>query len=625
MEKINKIVSLDKCRSHRTGLLPFVVFNGDDTINFVSENDSNGNYGGFVCDFKREIEYSDGVKEIYEVKYLDIMRYYNMIQDILSDVIYVSGVTVNNEKRFYPVDNLIISKDCGGEKNTPKSKYEYIPLDITNFNFETVYYTNDECEIGEYVLIDDFSSFSEAVDWWSNITDKFNFDFFKKGIWGLCRTVEENFLGLIEIDKNFDSNVPNFVYYTNKNEILNKYGSISDGERESFGDYLTNKIKDLNYIDSNTLFPYEGYSFKVPTIDIPIFLEDNTVSEKIYTPYMYSVSADGSFYVYTDECVDKSSFKQFTDNDLWVESKLSSLKSKEAYQVSSGLWGCFEEFSNDNIGLKTNFVKYTFNKDAYPDTSGFTANVISGRVEIDSYKCADGEPVKLYTNKEGEIQEYKNITILDCVKNFISIGNVDEKGSYVFNVKYDNSFDNPMGPPYKVGEIFNIITYEDGSKTCDVVSSITYNDSTVVISYVLGAELGADGVNTENKGIHYEETLSCVKRVDDVLLEGDMVSKLYYYDIDYDTNAKYLYNDTLKTGHYVRMAKITGMEVNNIKEYNYPCITTEGIDSLYNEPKYSVDIVYNRGAGAAWENHFKLSECNTLEDLENYGNNYFNI
>ena len=37
-----------------------------------------------------------------------------------------------------------------------------------------------------------------------------------------------------------------------------------------------------------------------------------------------------------------------------------------------------------------------------------------------------------------------------------------------------------------------------------------------------------------------------------------------------------------------------------------------------------VDIHTEENA-AAWEKHFKLSECNTLEDLENYGNNFFNI
>ena len=54
-------------------------------------------------------------------------------------------------------------------------------------------------------------------------------------------------------------------------------------------------------------------------------------------------------------------------------------------------------------------------------------------------------------------------------------------------------------------------------------------------------------------------------------------------------------------------------------------ITKHNTDALQEEPKYNINLNFNRGASVAWENHFKLSECNTMEDLENYGNNYFNL
>ena len=41
--------------------------------------------------------------------------------------------------------------------------------------------------------------------------------------------------------------------------------------------------------------------------------------------------------------------------------------------------------------------------------------------------------------------------------------------------------------------------------------------------------------------------------------------------------------------------------------------------------KISVDITVERGASAAFESFYKLSECNTMEDVENYGNDYFNL
>ena len=54
-------------------------------------------------------------------------------------------------------------------------------------------------------------------------------------------------------------------------------------------------------------------------------------------------------------------------------------------------------------------------------------------------------------------------------------------------------------------------------------------------------------------------------------------------------------------------------------------ITKDGSEGLQEEPKYNLNLLYNRGSAAAYESHFKLSECNTMEDLENYGNNFFNL
>ena len=74
---------------------------------------------------------------------------------------------------------------------------------------------------------------------------------------------------------------------------------------------------------------------------------------------------------------------------------------------------------------------------------------------------------------------------------------------------------------------------------------------------------------------------------------------------------------------------ITGMEIGSpwkpetsLRAYLY---TDDSFDNLIEYPNIGVDITFNRGNAAAWESHFKLSECNTFEDLQNYGNNYFNL
>jgi hypothetical protein len=41
--------------------------------------------------------------------------------------------------------------------------------------------------------------------------------------------------------------------------------------------------------------------------------------------------------------------------------------------------------------------------------------------------------------------------------------------------------------------------------------------------------------------------------------------------------------------------------------------------------KMDIDVEIDRGNAAAFERHLKLSECNSFEDLYNYGNNYYNL
>ena len=56
-----------------------------------------------------------------------------------------------------------------------------------------------------------------------------------------------------------------------------------------------------------------------------------------------------------------------------------------------------------------------------------------------------------------------------------------------------------------------------------------------------------------------------------------------------------------------------------------PIYKEESLMRISEDVSTKVDFSINRGSASAFELHYKLSECNTLEDLENYGNNFFNI
>jgi hypothetical protein len=248
--------------------------------------------------------------------------------------------------------------------------------------------------------------------------------------------------------------------------------------------------------------------------------------------------------------------------------------------------------------------------------------------------CADGEFVEPNDNTK-----YRNVTIVSCIDNMISLKTCGD--TYYIMSRFDNGNINPknvMGKgeihalevPYKVDYPLNVVAYDDGTLAMDIVTEIdesNIENGYVTVRYAKGVTVGAD---KNTSGIHYEETLMCKKNISEVVsIDGVYLAELYYDKFLID-EAKVLVDSTeYRLSRTASLAHITGMEVGtqwtNNGAVEALLITKEGLEGLYNEPKYKVDMLYNRGNAAAWESHFKLSECNTMEDLENYGNNFFNL
>lgn len=56
-----------------------------------------------------------------------------------------------------------------------------------------------------------------------------------------------------------------------------------------------------------------------------------------------------------------------------------------------------------------------------------------------------------------------------------------------------------------------------------------------------------------------------------------------------------------------------------------PIYKEEALNGIKADINVKINFSVDRGTVASREMHYKLSECNTLEDMENYGNNYFNL
>ena len=82
-------------------------------------------------------------------------------------------------------------------------------------------------------------------------------------------------------------------------------------------------------------------------------------------------------------------------------------------------------------------------------------------------------------------------------------------------------------------------------------------------------------------------------------------------------------------GDNVTLKSLSGI-IKTFHGYNRESIKTpiykeEALNGIKADVNVKIKFSVNRGTVAAREIHYKLSECNTLEDMENYGNNYFNL
>jgi hypothetical protein len=257
--------------------------------------------------------------------------------------------------------------------------------------------------------------------------------------------------------------------------------------------------------------------------------------------------------------------------------------------------------------------------------------------------CADGE------NVEPNSDYYRNVTIVSCIDNLVGKRKVGD--TYYVLARFDNGKVSgeticdgeihSLKIPYTVGKPLNIVTYSAKTESDIVVaydmviSSVTSNDGYVDIEYVKGATSESTsgvtvGTTLSATGIHYKDRLTYIPNNFDIIpIDGVYPAELYYDKLDLEADKETIYSEEYVLKRKVLRSIITGMEVGTLwtekDAVSAILFTKDGTEGLQEEPKEDINILYNRGNAAAWENHFKLSECNTMEDLENYGNNFFNL
>ena len=151
MEIIKKIINLDELKSHRAGIIDFVPYGN------ITPIPENGNYGGFVYDSNN-------------VKYLDVLKRYNTIREILRKGIFLKR---SSNGKYVSPDSLVDS-NCGVKNSViEECIYDFTPCDINDFiyNSNGYYYSNKNYEYNNIVLVDDINKIKEIEKWWLKLTN----------------------------------------------------------------------------------------------------------------------------------------------------------------------------------------------------------------------------------------------------------------------------------------------------------------------------------------------------------------------------------------------------------------------------------------------------------------------
>ena len=355
----------------------------------------------------------------------------------------------------------------------------------------------------------------------------------------------------------------------------------------------------------------DGGTYVTPYIEIPLALNQDIADLGHMTDYqdefideigepiglfpnLDGVSVDTKFRNNVPNPLSASTVEELTG--FTTDSKLQFLRSKKLYTDDDG---------NLLPGVYSSISANTFYRFTYHPSSG-TFN-IAKQDSASAYTCSDGELVG-----PGE-QKYRTATIAETAKALLKY-NDSPDGSYYFLIKYKNDAATPMDIPFEQGK--NGIISADTLSTPGFINIIySANDITYKETYKYNPSVSAE-----------------------TTLDGFENITIYYNEIDYDFTKQTIYNKhydlyregnladivQYREGHVWCDDKSNGY-VASAETINAPIFKEEYLLGISSTFKADVNVTINRGNAAAFERHFKLSECNTMEDLENYGNNIFNL
>lgn len=266
--------------------------------------------------------------------------------------------------------------------------------------------------------------------------------------------------------------------------------------------------------------------------------------------------------------------------------------------------------------------------------------------EAQDFKCYDDEIVL-----PNEDNKYRNIFMLSCIDNVVDSC---ECGDYFYFLpKIDNGIIAENGGdingvgfscfdiPFKNNTFINMTVIDniDGEDIYigDYIppDGIVINNNQCVFNYVVGGRATYDTTTEQfieipNTGIRYRET--CFISMNEkgyTDIDGFLNVEYFYNNLVREDLKTMVYSDEYRMYRFANQADLVGMEVGTMWTEDNAIIaklfTKESSNQFLYTPSVKPNVLLERGTATAFESYFKLAECNTFDDLQNYGNNYFNI
>lgn len=233
---------------------------------------------------------------------------------------------------------------------------------------------------------------------------------------------------------------------------------------------------------------------------------------------------------------------------------------------------------------------------------------------------------------------YRSITVAEAGRRLAEAEEIEggeEGGYYYFKVKYDNSPSKPMTLPYATGNTANLYLVDEETHLYrgDYISGIdrsTYPGE-VVFTYVVGGYFYMDDddnvVPAFGGDIYKERYVVDTGHVETAVIDGVDGVPVYSEYIDFDGAAEEFYSPRYNLYRTGNTACVVEMDTAAIwdPDFSFDAYLTkeEYLTGFSMPPKVDVNVTVDRGGVSAFERHYKLAECNTMQDLENYNNGEF--